>query len=441
MTLTTPGVAADSNGLFHGLGDHASNSFSVDGQAITDQQSKVFSNQLPCERHPVHPSHLGRAAGRIRRQDKPCHRGDHALGPGCHQAHGQHQQFLRHASARLQPGFDLSYGGKNWGNFFEADGLNTGRFLDPPEFTVFHAKGNEENFFDRVDYSFTPADSIHLDLNYSRSWFQTPNSYDNLNVQNVVSGGASANPVFANVGDTDQRSQIETFNISPTYTRIVSQNSVFNLGAYARKDFYNYYPSDNPLADLGPANLQTSSISQYRTLLNTGVHADLLYANGINNIKAGAEYEQTFLREHDNLGVVDSTYNSPCVDVDGNPLPGYSDPSDCDSVTAFPNPNYLDVLAPLRPDARRRLLQLLRPHRYERTGDLHRRPDQGRQLELQPRHPRRHLQRPAARSQAEPRLGVAYNVKPSKHSAERLVCAHAGDALQRKPGALKRGMR
>ena len=31
----------------HGLGDHASNSFSVDGQPISDQQSKVFSNQIP----------------------------------------------------------------------------------------------------------------------------------------------------------------------------------------------------------------------------------------------------------------------------------------------------------------------------------------------------------------------------------------------------------
>src|SRR5215470_12327614 len=40
VTQTTPGVAADSNGLFHGLGDHAQNSFSVDGQPITDQQSK-----------------------------------------------------------------------------------------------------------------------------------------------------------------------------------------------------------------------------------------------------------------------------------------------------------------------------------------------------------------------------------------------------------------
>ena len=49
VTLSAPGISADSNGLFHGLGDHAENSFSVDGQPITDQQSKVFSNQLPVD--------------------------------------------------------------------------------------------------------------------------------------------------------------------------------------------------------------------------------------------------------------------------------------------------------------------------------------------------------------------------------------------------------
>ncbi len=47
LTLASPGVSADSNGLFHGLGDHAENAFYVDGQPVTDQQSKVFSNQLP----------------------------------------------------------------------------------------------------------------------------------------------------------------------------------------------------------------------------------------------------------------------------------------------------------------------------------------------------------------------------------------------------------
>src|SRR5205085_4016140 len=49
VTLASPGIAADSNGLMHGLGDHAENSFSVDGQPITDQQSKVFSNQIPLD--------------------------------------------------------------------------------------------------------------------------------------------------------------------------------------------------------------------------------------------------------------------------------------------------------------------------------------------------------------------------------------------------------
>ena len=46
VTLSSPGIAADSNGLFHGLGDHAENSFSVDGQPITDQQSKVFPTRF-----------------------------------------------------------------------------------------------------------------------------------------------------------------------------------------------------------------------------------------------------------------------------------------------------------------------------------------------------------------------------------------------------------
>ena len=40
------GIAADSNGLFHGLGDHAEKSFSVDGHPVTDQQDKVTSGPM-----------------------------------------------------------------------------------------------------------------------------------------------------------------------------------------------------------------------------------------------------------------------------------------------------------------------------------------------------------------------------------------------------------
>jgi hypothetical protein len=347
VTATTPGVSADSNGLFHGLGDHASNSFSVDGQSITDQQSKVFSNQIPAESIQSIEVISGAPPAEYGGKTSLVIVATTRSGQGITKPTGSiSSSYGSFGSAT--GGFNLAYGGKKWGNFVEADGLNTGRFLDPPEFAVIHDKGNEQNVFDRVDYNITSLDSIHLDMNYSRSWFQTPNSYDNLNVQNVVNGtGASSSPTFGNVGNTDQRSKIETVNISPTYTRVIGNYTVFNLGGFVRRDEYNYIPSDNPLADLGPANLQTASISQYRTLTNSAVHADYAYVKGMNNIKAGAQYGQTFLRENDSLGVVENTYNSPCVNsVTGVSLPGYSTPTDCPGGTVIPNANYLAVLAP-----------------------------------------------------------------------------------------------
>jgi hypothetical protein len=46
------------------------------------------------------------------------------------------------AFGSVSVGFDLTYGGTKWGNFGEVDGVNSGRFLHPPEFAVFHDKGN-----------------------------------------------------------------------------------------------------------------------------------------------------------------------------------------------------------------------------------------------------------------------------------------------------------
>ncbi len=326
VTLASPGIAADSNGLFHGLGDHAQNSFSIDGQPITDQQSKVFSNQLPSNAVQSLQVISGAPPAEFGGKTSVVIQVTTRSGQGVtHPTGSVTASYGTFGSATGS--VDLSYGGQNWGNFIEVDGLNTGRFLDPPEFVVFHAKGNEQNIFDRIDRTLSEKDSIHLNLNYSRSWFQTPNAYDNLNVQNVVGGGTGPDPVFGTVGNTDQRSKIQTFNIAPTYTRTISNNSVFNFGAYFRKDFYDYYPSNNPLADLGP--IQTQSISQNRTLFNTGVRSDYSYVKGIHNIKVGATYQQTFLREHDNLGIVNSTFNSPCVDDSGSPVAGFTDPGQC----------------------------------------------------------------------------------------------------------------
>jgi hypothetical protein len=351
VTETTPGVSADSNGLFHGLGDHASNSFSVDGQSITDQQSKVFSNQIPADSIQSIEVISGAPPAEYGGKTSLVIVATTRSGQGVTKPTGSINSSYG-AFGSESGGFDVAYGGAKWGNFIEADGLNSGRFLDPPEFAVFHDKGNEQNVFDRVDYSLTPLDSLHLDLNYSRSWFQTPDSYDNLNVQNVLypnsaspSGGESGSPLSGSVGDTDQHSKIGTINISPTYTRVIGNTTVINVGAFVRRDDYNYYPSGNPLADRGPANLQTSSIKQNRTLTNSAVHADLSYVKGIHTFKAGAQYGQTFLNENDSLGIVDPTYafSAPCLGVNNIPEPGNSGQSICPSGV---NPSYLPVLAP-----------------------------------------------------------------------------------------------
>ena len=328
VTLASPGVAADSNGLFHGLGDHASNSFSIDGQSITDQQSKVFSNQLP--------ANAVQSIEVISGAPPAEYGGKTALviavttrsGLGVTKPTGS--VTLSYGSFGSANGsFDISYGGPKFGNFFEIDALNTGRFLDPPEFVVFHDKGNEYNVFDRVDRQLGAADSVHLNLSVSRSWFQTPNDYDNLNVQNVLSGGATPKPVLGSVGNADQRSQILTYDIAPGYTHTFGASAVLNAGAYIRRDAYNYYPSRNPLADASAPNLQNQSIAQARSLTNAAVHADYSYTYGINSLKIGGLYSQTFLSENDTLGIASPTFNSPCTDINGNALPGFTSPAQC----------------------------------------------------------------------------------------------------------------
>jgi hypothetical protein len=299
VTLSSPGVTADSNGMFHGLGDHAENSFSVDGQPITDQQSKAFSNQLP---------ETAVQSMQVIEGAPPAEYGDKTSlviqvttrsGQGMTKPTGQ-INYSYGTFGTSSGGFDLGYGKDNWGNFVSADGLNTGRFLDGPEFVVFHDKGNEENVFDRADYQFNAANSLHLNLNYSRSWFQTPNTYDNLNAGGMNLAGAAV------TGQTDQKSKIGTVDVSPSYTRVVTQSSVWNIGAYFRKDNYHYYPSGDPLADLGP--VQQQSIGQDRSLANEGLRTDLTYVKGPNSLKFGAMYEQTLLDESDALGIVAPGY-------------------------------------------------------------------------------------------------------------------------------------
>ena len=341
VTLASPGVAADSNGLFHGFGDHAENSFSLDGQPITDQQSKVFSNQIPLDA--VQSMEVIGGAPPAEYGDKTSLVIDVTTrsGLGSTTPHGMvSASYGTFGSSNL--GFNFSYGGKSWGNFIAANGLNTGRFLDPPEFVVLHAHGNEENVFDRFDYVFSQKDALHVNLGFTRSWFQNPNSYDQQ--YHDVNGTFLTNPITGiNLGPTDQRSKILTYNIAPSWVHTLSSNAIFTLLGYVRRDAFNYYPSPDLFNDLSPT--QTASIAQQRSLLNAGATGYLTYTKGIHNVKAGVMYEQTFLNENDQLGIVDPGLNAPCVDANGSPVVGFNDPAQCAGAGLQPNPNYVPLIS------------------------------------------------------------------------------------------------
>lgn len=328
ITLASPGVAADSNGLMHGLGDHAENTFVLDGQPITDQQSKVFSNQIPASAvqsieviDGAPPAEFGDKTSLIAKITT-------RSGQGLDKPTGNiHLSYGTFGTTNL--GFDLGYGKEKWGNFLAIDGLQSGRFLDAPEFTVLHDKGNQQNIFDRVDLDLSSKDSIHFNAQYTRSWFQTPNDYANLGVTDI-NGNV--------VGDTDQKSKIETVNFAPNWTHILSPESVASLGFYLRRDAYNYYPSSNPLADYAPLQ-QSQTVSQNRTLTNMGIHGDISYVHGAHNVKLGGNYMQTLLRENDHIGIVDPTVTPSCLDSTGAPI-------NCSDPTATPNPDVNPVLLP-----------------------------------------------------------------------------------------------
>ena len=316
ITFTTPGVAADSNGFMHGLGEHQENQFSVDGQAITDQQSKAFSNQIPVGAvqsleavNGIPPAEYGDKTTLI--VNVTTRSGLNLPPTGSVTA-----SYSSFGTANTD--FDFAVGNQHWGNFITANGLQSGRFLDPPEFAVIHAKGNSENVFDHVDFQPRTQDTLHLNLNYARSWFQQPNQFDQA------------------AAGQDQRALINTFNVAPAWTHIFNAATVLTLNAFVRQDRYHYFPSANAFSDL-PATL-----AQNRHLTNLGVHADLSYVKGAHNIKAGAQLQHWFLKEVFALGVTDPTFNPVCYTDSGLTMPvtdqpTIADPAQCAPAGFFPN--------------------------------------------------------------------------------------------------------
>jgi hypothetical protein len=304
VTLSTPGVVADSNGLFHGEGEHADNQFSIDGQPITDQQSKVFSNQLPVSAvqsleviSGLPPAEFGDKVSLVIK----------VVTRSGLDGTGTHGSIIAGYGTFKAPtgAFALASGNGTWGNFLSVTGLRTDRFLDPPEFKAIHAHGDGESVFDRIDWRGKGNDSAHVNLVYTRSKFQIPNTYDQA------------------AAGQDQRQELQTFNVAPSWTHLFGTTTLLSAIAFVRHDKVQYFPSSNVFADL-PVTL-----SQTRTLTNAGFQTNLAYVKGAHDLKVGFQYAHWSLSEKFGFGITDPTYNALCNDANGNGVPGGSDPDQC----------------------------------------------------------------------------------------------------------------
>ncbi len=286
VTLSAPGVAADSNGGFHPLGDHFESNISLDNQPISDQQSKFFSTQIPV--NIIQSMEVVTGAVPAEYGDKT------SLVINAITRSGLNQKKPSGSFNTLYGTFGtthqdaaLAYGNAKGGNFVAFNFERSGRFLDAPEFTVLHDRGTAGSIFDRLDYSPNSKDTFHLNLFLARNNFQTPNEFD----QQALG--------------QDQRQLVHTINIAPGYVHIFSPTTVLTINPYYRLDNVKYFGSPNPFSD------QPITFSESRRLNNVGVKADVSYVKGRHNAKFGVQFSHTFLNEGFQFGITDPNFNDP----------------------------------------------------------------------------------------------------------------------------------
>jgi hypothetical protein len=322
ITMASPGVVADSNGFFHPVGDHAQTQFSIDNQPVTDQQSRVYSNQLSPDA--VQSMEIITGVAPAEYGDKSSLVVHIVTKSGLDQPHPTGDLDVGYGSFST-PTLDatIGMGSHTLGNFLALTGVSTNRYLDSPEFTALHDHGTNLSVFDRIDAKTGATSTFHLNIQGAQSSFEIPNTYDQ------------------NDAGQNQHQKIDTFNVAPGFSAVIGSSNLFSANAFVRQDHVTYSPSLDPLADEG------GSVSQNRTLTNIGVKADLAHTTGHHNLKVGGSFSTTKLNEQFTIGFTDSTINSPCLLPDGTPSDDVSltDPSQC-TAALTPNPGFDPGLLP-----------------------------------------------------------------------------------------------
>jgi hypothetical protein len=180
VTLASPGFRPIPNGLFHGLGDHASNSFS--STASRSPTSKARSSRIRFPIDAVQSMEVIEGAPPAEYGDKTSLVIVVTTRSGWASTSRMAMSTASYGTSAPRTKASISRTAAKGGNFISANGLDTAAFWmgrSSPSCTI---TATRRMFFDRVDFKpLTQSDTINLNLGFTRSWFQTPNSYDAQN--------------------------------------------------------------------------------------------------------------------------------------------------------------------------------------------------------------------------------------------------------------------
>ena len=265
---------------------HAQTQFSIDNQPVTDQQSRVYSNQISPDA--VQSMEIITGVAPAEYGDKSSLVVHIVTKSGLDQAKPTGSAEFGYGSF-ASPSGELNIGGGSHtvGDFLSLSGMQTDRFLDPPEFEALHDRGNGFSLFNRLDAHMGNTATFHLNLQAARSDFDVPNTYDQ------------------NDAGQAQHQRINTFNVAPGYSQVFGAKTLFTANGFVRQDHLTYTPSGDPFAD------QPATVSQDRKLTNYGVKADVSYTTGGHNLKFGGTISATKLDENFTFGITDPGFNDP----------------------------------------------------------------------------------------------------------------------------------
>jgi hypothetical protein len=290
IVASAPGFATDDNGRLHPRGSESQVQYVIDGVPVTDNMSAIFSTSLDARTLRT----VEVLTGGI-----PAEFGDKLAGvvnvntrSGLEMPTQGGITFSGGSFSTGEVGADFATHTKKFGVLANLSASTSQRFLDPPTIDNFQNFGRTGKAFFRLDYHFDDNNLIHGTFLFGGSNFQIPNRFEQ------------------ELAGQDQRQRQRDNSQFITYEHIFSPTT---LGQFS---FFNR----SGTAELLSNPLSTPVVAfQDRRLQNYGVIAAISMTRGIHNIKFGAQYTRTPVREE--FSFYPTVPFPDLMDANGNAVP------------------------------------------------------------------------------------------------------------------------